>query len=76
MSTYSTNSVTVVGHSLGGAIALLDGVYLDLQLPSATVSVISYGMPRVRLGNWHHLAFLSTRLTHLKGRKSSIRGLC
>ncbi|KAK0202421.1 lipase [Desarmillaria ectypa] len=47
MSAYSTNSVTVVGHSLGGAIALLDGVYLNLQLPSASVSVISYGMPRV-----------------------------
>ncbi|KAG7445156.1 alpha/beta-hydrolase [Guyanagaster necrorhizus] len=47
MSKYSTTSVAVVGHSLGGAIALLDGVYLDLQLPMASVSVISYGMPRV-----------------------------
>ncbi len=46
MSRFSTTFVAVVGHSLGGAIALLDGVYLDLQLPTASVSVISYGMPR------------------------------
>ncbi|PBK94361.1 lipase [Armillaria gallica] len=47
MSRFLTTFVTVVGHSLGGVIALLDGVYLDLQLPTASVSVISYGMPRV-----------------------------
>ncbi|KAK0489259.1 alpha/beta-hydrolase [Armillaria novae-zelandiae] len=47
MSRFSTTSVTVVGHSLGGAIVLLDGVYLDLQIPTASVSVISYGMPKV-----------------------------
>lgn len=51
MSTHSTNTVTVVGHSLGGAIALISGVYLDLQLPSANVNVIAYGMPRVRIFN-------------------------
>ncbi|KAG7445157.1 uncharacterized protein BT62DRAFT_933576 [Guyanagaster necrorhizus] len=41
MSTYSTNTVTVVGHSLG-ALSLLDDVFLNLQLPSVSVSVISY----------------------------------
>ncbi len=63
MSRFSTTSVTVVGHSLGAAIALLDGVYLDLQLPTASVSVISYGMPRVS-----GTLYLSTRLTHYSGR--------
>ncbi|KAF8902705.1 alpha/beta-hydrolase [Mucidula mucida] len=50
MSTFSTDAVTIVGHSLGGAIALLDGVYLNLQLPSANINVITYGMPRVGNG--------------------------
>ncbi|KAG6839821.1 hypothetical protein C0991_011323, partial [Blastosporella zonata] len=41
------NDVTVVGHSLGAAIALLDGVYLPLHLPGVNVKTIGYGMPRV-----------------------------
>jgi hypothetical protein len=41
-------NVLVVGHSLGGALALLDGVSLGLKLPSTTqLRVITYGMPRV-----------------------------
>ena len=41
-------SVTVVGHSLGGALALLDGVFLRLQLPeNIRLKAINYGMPRV-----------------------------
>ncbi|KAF8470293.1 alpha beta-hydrolase [Russula ochroleuca] len=41
-------TVATVGHSLGAAIALLDGVYLRLQLdPSIGVRVIGYGLPRV-----------------------------
>jgi len=48
MSQYGTTKVTVVGHSLGAAIALLDSVYLPLHLPSgSTVSFIGYGLPRV-----------------------------
>ncbi|KAF6761833.1 lipase [Ephemerocybe angulata] len=41
------NTVTVVGHSLGGALALLNGVYLPLNLPQVTFKTITYGMPRV-----------------------------
>lgn len=44
----NTENVLVVGHSLGGALALLDGVSLGLNLPSTTqLKVITYGMPRV-----------------------------
>lgn len=44
----NTKDVLVVGHDLGGALALLDGVFLGLQLPSTTqLKVITYGMPRV-----------------------------
>src|SRR5258706_2542514 len=51
--TRNTNNVLVVGHSLGGALALLDGVFLGLKLPPTTqLKVITYGMPRVSLN--HH----------------------
>ena len=48
LTTRNTKDVLVVGHSLGGALALLDGVFLGLKLPSTTqLKVITYGMPRV-----------------------------
>ncbi|KAJ1306384.1 hypothetical protein OPQ81_007389 [Rhizoctonia solani] len=44
----NSNSVTVVGHSLGGAIAALDGLYLKLNLPSGiSIKGVTYGQPRV-----------------------------
>lgn len=40
--------VVTVGHSLGGALALLDGLYLRLNLPSQVdVSTRTLGQPRV-----------------------------
>ena len=49
-------TVTVVGHSLGAALALLDGVFLKCQLDSSiNIQVIGYGMPRVGnqdFANW------------------------
>ncbi|KAG5653999.1 hypothetical protein H0H81_008581 [Sphagnurus paluster] len=41
------NQVTLVGHSLGAALSVLDGVYLSLNLPGVKFQVIGYGMPRV-----------------------------
>ncbi|KAK0462403.1 alpha/beta-hydrolase [Desarmillaria tabescens] len=72
MSTYSTTSVTVVGHSLGGAIALLDGVYLTLQLSSASVSVTTYGMPRV--GNQEFADWVDAHVTvsHINNKKDPV----
>ena len=65
MSTYNSTKVTMVGHSLGelmsspaslanptlgAAIALLDAVYLPLQLPTETkFKTVTYGFPRVNL---------------------------
>lgn len=64
LSTQGLSSVTVVGHSLGGALALLDGVYLSLQLPENTaVKVVSYGMPRV--GNQAFANFVDSQLSGL-----------
>jgi predicted lipase len=49
LSTQGLSSVTVVGRSLGGALALLDGVFFSLQYSKdVMVKAISYGMPRVR----------------------------
>ncbi|THU88738.1 alpha/beta-hydrolase [Dendrothele bispora CBS 962.96] len=48
MEQFSATHVTVVGHSLGAALALLEMVYLPLHLPSGTTfDLYGYGMPRV-----------------------------
>ncbi|KAH8082433.1 alpha/beta-hydrolase [Cristinia sonorae] len=46
-------TVTLVGHSLGGAIAALDAIYLKLHLPSNIhIKVVTYGLPRVGNAAW------------------------
>ncbi|KAK1216982.1 hypothetical protein PQX77_020386 [Marasmius sp. AFHP31] len=48
MNKFSATDLAVVGHSLGGALALLDSVYLANNLPLTTkVKMVGYGMPRV-----------------------------
>ncbi|KAF8075191.1 lipase [Lyophyllum atratum] len=48
MSRNGATAVTIVGHSLGGAIALISAVYLPLHLPAGTTfKTVTYGMPRV-----------------------------
>ncbi|KAG8892660.1 hypothetical protein FRB99_002552, partial [Tulasnella sp. 403] len=68
MAAHSTSKVTVVGHSLGGAIALLDSIYLKMQIPSLTIKTITAGVPRVGNPDFvNHLAsFDITRITHAK----------
>jgi predicted lipase len=60
--------VVVTGHSLGGAIALLDGVYLSLHLSGVSVEVISYGMPRV--GNQEFADYVDANIpvTHINNK--------
>ncbi|KAF9269337.1 lipase [Marasmius fiardii PR-910] len=61
LSENSANQVTVVGHSMGGALALLSGLYLRLQLPAATnVRVINYASPRV--GNPDFASFVDSKI--------------
>ncbi|KAH8989451.1 lipase [Lactarius akahatsu] len=72
---YDASSVTVVGHSLGAALALLDGVYLRIQLSSSVnVQVIGYGMPRVGnqdFANWVD-GYLGGQVTHINNREDPI----
>ncbi|KAF7317836.1 Lipase [Mycena kentingensis (nom. inval.)] len=47
ISRFNATKVTVVGHSLGGALAELDSVFLPLHLPGVKIKTITYGKPRV-----------------------------
>ncbi|KAF9528953.1 lipase [Crepidotus variabilis] len=45
---YPTQQVTVVGHSLGGALSIISSSFLALHLPDTTViKTVTYGAPRV-----------------------------
>ncbi|KAF9466202.1 lipase class 3 family protein [Collybia nuda] len=61
LATSGLNDVTIVGHSLGAALALLDGVYLPLNLPNVNFKTIGYGMPRV--GNQAFANYVDAHVT-------------
>ena len=53
--------VVLVGHSLGGALAELDALFLALNLPkSVHVKAVTYGTPRV--GNPDYAAFFDAKV--------------
>ncbi|KAK9064335.1 hypothetical protein SSX86_015715 [Deinandra increscens subsp. villosa] len=60
-------SLTITGHSLGGALALLNAYEASLMFPTLPISVISFGAPRV--GNiafrdeLHHKGVKALRVT-------------
>ncbi|KAJ7134772.1 Alpha/Beta hydrolase protein [Mycena epipterygia] len=57
--------VTVVGHSLGGALAELDALSLRLNLPTTVgVNAVTYGTPRV--GNSEFVQFFDSQVTDFK----------
>lgn len=74
MTTYGTQSVTIVGHSLGGAVALLDALYFSLNIPSGIqLRAITYAMPRV--GNPDFASFVDSQvnfLRHINNKKDPI----
>ncbi|KAG1745926.1 Alpha/Beta hydrolase protein [Suillus paluster] len=52
----NADSVTLVGHSLGGALAELDCVFMALNLPSnIAIKGVTYGTPRVGNPAWASL---------------------
>jgi predicted lipase len=74
LSAQGVSTVTVVGHSLGSALALLDGLFLRLHLPGVTVKVIGYAMPRV--GNQAFADFVDNQLgglvTHINNEEDPV----
>ncbi|KAH8989452.1 Alpha/Beta hydrolase protein [Lactarius akahatsu] len=75
LSAHGGASLTVIGHSLGAALSLLDGVYLRIHLSSSvTVRVVGYGMPRV--GNQDFASWvdshLSGQVTHVNNKEDPI----
>ncbi|KAJ7928052.1 Alpha/Beta hydrolase protein [Mycena leptocephala] len=59
------NQVTVVGHSLGGALAELDALSLRLILPQEVgVNAVTYGTPRV--GTSDFVSFFDSQVTDFK----------
>ncbi|KAF8259380.1 Alpha/Beta hydrolase protein [Lactarius quietus] len=75
LSTHNASSVTVVGHSLGAALSLLDAVYLRVHLSqSVSVYVVGYGMPRVGnqdFANWVD-SNLSGRVTRINNKEDPV----
>ncbi|KIM56323.1 hypothetical protein SCLCIDRAFT_1220492 [Scleroderma citrinum Foug A] len=73
MSQYGSTSVTIVGHSLGAAISLLDSIYLPLHLPEDTVfKTITYGLPRVGDKSFADYADANLHLTHINNKEDPI----
>ncbi|KZT00598.1 lipase [Laetiporus sulphureus 93-53] len=73
LSTYGTNQITIVGHSLGAAISLLDSVYLPLHIPDASYAYYGYGLPRV--GNQAFANYVdasSVVVTHINNEEDPI----
>ncbi|KAG6381819.1 Alpha/Beta hydrolase protein [Boletus reticuloceps] len=73
MSEYGTTSVTMVGHSLGAAISLLDSVYLPLWLPAGTTfKTVTYGLPRVGNQAFANYVDANLHLTHINNEEDPI----
>jgi len=74
MSAHSATSITTVGHSLGAAISLLEVLYLSIQIPSATVSFIGYGLPRVGNQAFASLidSMLPNRVSHVNNKEDVV----
>ena len=75
VSQHSASTVIVAGHSLGGALALLDLVYLPLHVPAGTrVSAYTYGLPRVGNAAFANYvdAMESGNLTHINNKEDPV----
>ncbi|KDR85907.1 hypothetical protein GALMADRAFT_218973 [Galerina marginata CBS 339.88] len=69
---HSATKVTIVGHSLGAAIALLDGVYLPLHISGVSFRVVGYGMPRVGNQAFANYVDAHLSLTHINNKEDIV----
>ncbi|KAA1468863.1 lipase [Dentipellis sp. KUC8613] len=73
LSAHNSKSVTLVGHSLGAALALLDSVYLPLHLSSdVQVTTVTYGMPRVGNQDFADYVDAHAHVTHINNEEDPI----
>lgn len=73
LSKHGATTITLVGHSLGAAISLLDSVYLPLHLPSSlTFRTITYGLPRVGNRAFADYVDANLHLTHINNKEDPI----
>jgi len=72
LSQFGVKKVTIVGHSLGGAIALIDSVYLPLHLTGVTFQTIVYGLPRVGNQAFATLASTGNTVTHINNKEDVV----
>ncbi|KAI0630904.1 lipase [Trametes polyzona] len=73
MGSFDTNNVALTGHSLGAAISLLDAIFFHVQIPTAKVTFIGYGLPRV--GNEAFANYVDAQaisVTHINCREDLI----
>ncbi|KAF8909280.1 lipase [Gymnopilus junonius] len=64
--------VTLVGHSLGAALSLIESVYLPQFLPGVTFKMIGYGLPRV--GNQAFASYIDANvdLDHVNNKEDFV----
>lgn len=73
LSAFNADKVTLVGHSLGGAIATISAIYLSLNLPPGTqIRTVAYGLPRV--GNQEFANYFDARVsgTRINNKKDLV----
>ncbi|KAJ7067106.1 alpha/beta-hydrolase [Mycena amicta] len=72
LSRFGAKKVTIVGHSLGGALALIDAVYLPLHISGVTFQTITYGLPRVGNQAFAQQASIGNTVTHINNKEDVV----
>ncbi|KAJ7089828.1 lipase [Mycena belliarum] len=72
LSTSGLKTVTIVGHSLGAAIGLIDSVYLPLHITGVTFKSIFYGLPRVGNQAFADRASVGSTVTHINNKEDIV----
>ncbi|KAJ6578309.1 lipase [Mycena capillaripes] len=72
LSRFDVKKVTLVGHSLGAALSLIESVYLPLHITGVTFRTIVYGMPRVGNQAFADHASIGNTVTHINNKFESL----
>ncbi|PPR00191.1 hypothetical protein CVT26_009043 [Gymnopilus dilepis] len=72
ISAHGAKQVTLVGHSLGAAISLLDTVYLPLHIKGVSFKFVGYGLPRVGNQDFANYVDANLQVTHINNKEDPI----